>query len=1019
MEFFVRYAPKLILLVDAKALIYIRLAKESTGILLRFSLELSKYEADIIHVPGKDNEISDLLSRSHKDIESIQQDIADNRTISEKDSIRIVRALTLPSDFKLTSDQLVQLIEGPSPRNEAPPKSKRVGKAAPGVKFVKNTPTTLSNRKPNLPRLTNTRRPGVILPVSALTERNKSLKTTSNQGKAKEPKAKSRAKVKPPSDKNLLDNDSTRDNKQQTPLETTTTRTNNSENYYNLRNRKVSFDRVIPKSRPVNRINDKQQTRPSQSNRDNQNNGNSELQTSNTVKSRTRKSSTSQNKNKNDKNNEKKDCGPTPSNVSRKVKTKRAVTEKRPCGRALSNQLADQNGPDKSDGRFYQPDPIAISNRASHKSRNLGEDENLPLPTHHKQLAPHMGIDTETPIGVDLKGGLVWLRPSTMNSQQGEPEFIEGKTMAPQPLDLASTPTAELDFPTSRGNDASEDASRQVTRKATRLTVEPDSTAEALRCRARKFNDRDMSLGHRGVHTPPNDKELHLRKHNRNTEASAANDIVPSRSMHIPQDIAHGTYFPGTNADDYTSQGTLTPPPPGTIESDQANDFKSHLPHSYHTISTDSLLNKQGFLGSREFLTLQLQDQDLIERQRANDEFLKFDQGIYFYNHNLKGNKPLLPQSLARLLINSHHFSQPGLHKSRAQIIRDINSIYFINQKTLKELVDNDTGSCHVCQLFDTASQSERIGSLPRYDKPRLSWSLDLITDLPKSDKNFKIILLAVDDFSNYLIAVPLKDTSSIELIRAIRNHIFTPFGCPKSIRTDEQPSIYNSREFYEFLKRHSVELFATAVASPFSNGRAERHIKTFKHSARKYFYQNNCINQWDEHLTFIVNSLNTSINSFNHSPEEIMFGQTLPSKLKLIDIKNNDSQAEPSSAIDKLIERANKARTDYQNRKKMKEASNATFKNKTSIDKNFNLGDLVLHRQLQVSTGTSSKWKPIFNGPFVIETVNKDKTFSCRNLLNNKVIKAHSTNLTHYKIDRSTIKLNSDQLSKPIFKQS
>jgi hypothetical protein len=149
------------------------------------------------------------------------------------------------------------------------------------------------------------------------------------------------------------------------------------------------------------------------------------------------------------------------------------------------------------------------------------------------------------------------------------------------------------------------------------------------------------------------------------------------------------------------------------------------------------------------------------------------------------------------------------------------------------------------------------------------------------------------------------------------------------------------------------------------------------------------------------------------------MFGQTLPSKLKLIDIESNDSQAEPSSAIDKLIERANKARTDYQNRKKMKEASNATFKNKTSIDKNFNLGDLVLHRQLQVSTGTSSKWKPIFNGPFVIETVNKDKTFSCRNLLNNKVIKAHSTNLTHYKIDRSTIKLNSDQLSKPIFKQS
>jgi hypothetical protein len=52
MDFFLKYAPKVILLVDSKALTYIRLAKESSGILLRFSLELSKYDADIIHIPG-------------------------------------------------------------------------------------------------------------------------------------------------------------------------------------------------------------------------------------------------------------------------------------------------------------------------------------------------------------------------------------------------------------------------------------------------------------------------------------------------------------------------------------------------------------------------------------------------------------------------------------------------------------------------------------------------------------------------------------------------------------------------------------------------------------------------------------------------------------------------------------------------------------------------------------------------------------------------------------------------------
>jgi hypothetical protein len=74
MDFFLRFAPKLVFLIDAKSIIFLRLCRESAGILLRFSLELSKYDAEIHHVPGTKNEISDLMSRAHKDISSILQD---------------------------------------------------------------------------------------------------------------------------------------------------------------------------------------------------------------------------------------------------------------------------------------------------------------------------------------------------------------------------------------------------------------------------------------------------------------------------------------------------------------------------------------------------------------------------------------------------------------------------------------------------------------------------------------------------------------------------------------------------------------------------------------------------------------------------------------------------------------------------------------------------------------------------------------------------------------------------------
>jgi len=195
-----------------------------------------------------------------------------------------------------------------------------------------------------------------------------------------------------------------------------------------------------------------------------------------------------------------------------------------------------------------------------------------------------------------------------------------------------------------------------------------------------------------------------------------------------------------------------------------------------------------------------------------------------------------------------------------------------------------------------------------------------------------------------------------------------------------------------------------------------ERTIRTFKHSARKYFYSNNNINTWDEHIDKITNAINTSINTYQHSPEEIMFGQKANDKIDLL--KLDDLVRDQSPSIDTLMDRANKIRDNYDKNKKIKEAKNTTYKNKSATKKLFSLGDLVLHRQLQVSTGSSSKWKPVFTGPYVIESINADKTIHCRHLVKDNIIKAHTSNVTAYKIDRSTNKLNDKQLSQPIFNE-
>jgi hypothetical protein len=311
-------------------------------------------------------------------------------------------------------------------------------------------------------------------------------------------------------------------------------------------------------------------------------------------------------------------------------------------------------------------------------------------------------------------------------------------------------------------------------------------------------------------------------------------------------------------------------------------------------------------------------------------------------------------------------------------------------------MIQEEIEDCHICQIYAIDKKHGNYTNLPRFKSPRLSWSIDLITDLPESENKYKILMICVDDFSNYVIPAPIKTATANNLMDAIKTYIIIPFGCPHFIRSDEQPGIYNSKEFYSFLTENNIKLQATAVASPFSNGRAESTIKLFKHSARKFFFQHKLIEKWDENVHFVSSAINQSVNTYNNTPEEIMFGYKIPHRAELVKWDNLDT--DNHEIVNIIIEKASILRANYEKRKSKKESSNITFKNKLSTSQKFVVGDLVLHRQMQVSTGSSSKWKPLFTGPFVINEVDKSlRTAVCQNTTTGKTIKAHFNNLVKY----------------------
>jgi len=114
LEFYLRSANKVIILIDAKSIIYLRLCRSSEGILLQFSLELSKLNAEIHHVPGPENIVSDVLSRQHKDIKDILEETKYKSVLSEREAEKLLSRLSIPVGKVFTPTEVRHLLNLPS-----------------------------------------------------------------------------------------------------------------------------------------------------------------------------------------------------------------------------------------------------------------------------------------------------------------------------------------------------------------------------------------------------------------------------------------------------------------------------------------------------------------------------------------------------------------------------------------------------------------------------------------------------------------------------------------------------------------------------------------------------------------------------------------------------------------------------------------------------------------------------------------------------------------------------------------
>jgi transposase InsO family protein len=221
-----------------------------------------------------------------------------------------------------------------------------------------------------------------------------------------------------------------------------------------------------------------------------------------------------------------------------------------------------------------------------------------------------------------------------------------------------------------------------------------------------------------------------------------------------------------------------------------------------------------------------------------------------------------------RLILEEIHSGTCGHHASSRTIVAKAYRADFFWPRA-NEAAQEIVQHCPGCQFYANLSHKPASGlkTIPLV-WPFAVWGLDMVGPLRTGASGFTHLLVAVDKFTKWIEAKPIKKLDSRTAIKFMKEIVFR-YGVPHIIITDNS-SNFDSEEFRAFCAAQGTRVDYASVAHPQSNGQAERVnglilqglkprlMHDLEHAARA----------WATELPSVLWGLRTTPNrSTNHTP--------------------------------------------------------------------------------------------------------------------------------------------------------
>uniref|UniRef100_A0A6G1SFF7 RNA-directed DNA polymerase n=1 Tax=Aceria tosichella TaxID=561515 RepID=A0A6G1SFF7_9ACAR len=323
----------------------------------------------------------------------------------------------------------------------------------------------------------------------------------------------------------------------------------------------------------------------------------------------------------------------------------------------------------------------------------------------------------------------------------------------------------------------------------------------------------------------------------------------------------------------------------------------------------------------------------------------------------------VIPESMKKFVLQQAHDAPSSGHFGIKRTIETLRSRFY--WPTLDQDVKQYVKTCDKCQLkkADSRPREGLMVPMPIPVQPFEIVGMDLLGPLPMSSSKKNHILVITDYLTKFVIASPMRKTTTARIADHLKRLLFFKHGIPKTVVTDNGANLtsYEMRKLLELLK---ITHKTTSPYRPQTNGQTERYNRVI--GSQLAIFCSEKQQEWDHYLDALVFAYNTSRHASHlQTPFYLVHGREARKLLDLVADQPTQNMGVDDGLTDEDV--LNEARRFAKN---LIEASQLKAKERydsSRVVSNYKVGDLVLKKKQLNQIKESRKFNFPYYGPFKI----------------------------------------------------